>query len=111
MSSRALCLSLVALALFIVVTELAGQRSCDLTSSRTWVSTQTNDAYVSYISAPRFECTDGTRMQADSSVHFEATAFSQLFGNVVFRDDQQELHADRAQYFELVGRLQAQVYR
>jgi len=47
-------------------------------------------------------------MQADSSVHFEATAFSQLFGNVVFRDEGKELHADRAQYFERVGRLQAQ---
>jgi lipopolysaccharide export system protein LptA len=63
---------------------------------------------VSYISAPRFECDDGTRIQADSSVHFEATAFSQLFGNVVFRDEGKELNADRAQYFERVGRLQAQ---
>ena len=113
MSSRALRLSLVALALFLAVTELtgqerAGQRSCDLTSSLQLVSNQTNNARVSYISAPRFECTDGTRMQADSSVHFEATAFSQLFGNVVFRDEGKELHADRAQYFERVGRLQAQ---
>ncbi len=113
MSSRALRLSLVGLALLLRVTELAGQeraaqRSCDLTSSLQLVSNQTNDARVSYISAPRFECTDGTRMQADSSVHFEATAFSQLFGNVVFREEGKELHADRAQYFERVGRLQAQ---
>ena len=113
MSSRALRLSLVGLALFFAVMELAGQqragqRSCDLTSSLQLVSNQTNDARVSYISAPRFECTDGTRMQADSSVHFEATAFSQLFGNVVFREEGKELHADRAQYFERVGRLQAQ---
>ena len=108
MSSRALRLPLVGLALLLAVTELAGQRSCDLTSSLRLVSTQANDAYVSYISAPRFECDDGTRIQADSSVHFEATAFSQLFGNVVFRDEGKELNADRAQYFERVGRLQAQ---
>ncbi len=113
MSSRALRLSLVGLALLLAVTELTGQepaaqRSCDLTSSLQLVSNQTNDARVSYISAPRIECTDGTRMQADSSVHFEATAFSQLFGNVVFREEGKELHADRAQYFERVGRLQAQ---
>jgi len=96
------------LAFLFVVTELAGQRTCDLTSSRQFVSDQTNDARVNYISAPRIECTDGTRIQADSSVTFEATSFSQLYGNVVFRDDQKELHADRAQYFERVGRLQAQ---
>ena len=108
MPSRALRLPLVGLALLFAVTELAGQRSCDLTSSRQLVSNQTNDARVSYISAPRFECTDGTRIQADSSVTFEATSFSQLFGSVVFRDDQKELHADRAQYFSRVGRLQAQ---
>ena len=113
MSSRALRLFLVGFALLLRVTELTGQepaaqRSCDLTSSLQLVSNQTNDARVSYISAPRIECTDGTRMQADSSVHFEATAFSQLFGNVVFREEGKELHADRAQYFERVGRLQAQ---
>ena len=108
MSSRALRLPLVGLALLLAVTELAGQRSCDLTSSLRLLSTQANDSYVSYISAPRFECDDGTRIQADSSVHFEATAFSQLFGNVVFRDEGKELNADRAQYFERVGRLQAQ---
>ena len=113
MSSRALRLSLVGLALLLAVTELAGQepagqRTCDLTSSLRLVSNQTNDARVSYISAPRFECTDGTRIQADSSVTFEATSFSQLFGSVVFRDEGKELHADRAQYFSRVGRLQAQ---
>ena len=108
MSSRALRLPPVGLALLLAVTELAGQRSCDLASSLRLLSTQSNDAYVSYITAPRFECDDGTRMQADSSVHFEATAFSQLFGNVIFRDEGKELTADRAQYFERVGRLQAQ---
>jgi lipopolysaccharide export system protein LptA len=109
MSSRALRLPLVGLALLFTGTEVAGQQSsCDLISSRRVLSTQTNQARVSYVAAPRFECTDGTRIEADSSVTFEATSFTQLFGNVVFRDGQRELFADRAQYFSRVGRLQAQ---
>ena len=108
MSIRALCVPLVGLALLFAVTELAGQRICDLTSSLGLVLRGPIDERVSYISVPRIECDDGTTMRADSSVHFEATSFSQLFGHVVFRDDRQELHADRAQYFENVGRLQAQ---
>ena len=108
MSSRALRLPLVGLALLFAGTEAAGQASCDLTSSRQVVSNETNRARVSYVSAPRFECTDGTRIEADSSVTFEATSFSQLFGAVIFRDDRRELRADRAQYFSRVGRLQAQ---
>ena len=110
MSSRALRLSLMGLAFLFAVTELAGQRLCDITSSDLImiVSNQRNDGRVSYVTAPRFECDDGTSIRADSSVHFEATSFSQLFGSVVFRDNSWELHADRAQYFERVGRLQAQ---
>ena len=109
MFSRALRLPLVGLALLFAGTEVAGQgSSCDLRSSRGVVSNQTNNARVSYVSAPRFECTDGTRIEADSSVTFEATSFTQLFGDVIFRDDHRELYADRAQYFSRVGRLQAQ---
>ena len=109
MSSRALCLPLVGLALLFAGTEVAGQQSsCDLESSRRVVSTQTNRSRVIYVSTPRFECPDGTRIEADSSVTFEATAFTQLFGNVIFRDGRRELFADRAQYFSNVGRLQAQ---
>jgi lipopolysaccharide export system protein LptA len=108
MSSRALRLPLVGLALFFAVTELAGQRSCDFTSYRKLALVQTNDRYVSYVSAPRFECDDGTRIRADSAVYFEATSFAQLFRNVVFRDGEKELEADRAQYFDRAGRLQAQ---
>ena len=109
MSSRALHLLLVGLALLFAGTEAAGQQaSCDLRSSRRVVSNQTSNARVSYVSAPRFECTDGTRIEADSSITFEATSFTQLFGDVIFRDDHRELYADRAQYFSRVGRLQAQ---
>ena len=108
MSSRALRLPLVGLALLFGGTEAAGQQSCELTSSRRVVSNQTNDSRVSYFSVPRFECDDGMRIEADSSVTFQATSFTQLFGNVIFRNDQRELYADRAQYFDGVGRLQAQ---
>jgi len=108
MSSRALRLPLVGLALLFTATEVVGQRICDLTNFRELQSVQTNDGRVTYISIPRFECDDGTRMQADSSVHFEATAFSQLFGNVLFQDNRKELIADFAQYYERVGRLEAQ---
>ena len=72
------------------------------------VSNQSSNARVIYVSAPRFECTDGTSIEADSSVTFDATSFTQLFGEVIFRDGQRELYADRAQYFSRVGRLQAQ---
>ena len=109
MSSRAVRLPLVGLALLFAGTEAAGQQStCDLESSLRIISTQTNQARVSYVTVPRFECADGTRIEADSSVTFEATSFTQLFGNVIFRDGQRELTADRAQYFNRVGRLQAQ---
>ncbi len=109
MSSRALCLPLVSLALLFAGREVTGQQSpCDLESSSRVGSTQMNQARVIYVSTPRFQCNDGTRIEADSSVTFEATAFTQLFGNVIFRDGQRELFADRAQYFSNVGRLQAQ---
>ena len=108
MSSRALRLPVLGLAFFFTVTDAAGQRSCDLIDSELFNLRQTNDARISYVSAPRFECDDGTRIEADSSVTFEATSFTQLFGNVVFRDPERELHSDRAQYFDRVGRLQAQ---
>ena len=108
MSSQALRVSLVGLAFLLAVTELAGQRSCDLTSFDRFQSIQTNDVYVTYTSAPRIECDDGTSIRADSSVYHESTSFYELFGNVVFREVGRELNADRAQYFERVGRLQAQ---
>jgi hypothetical protein len=98
----------VLLAIVLAITEASAQRTCDLSRSRQVTSTQGGGGRVSYVSRPLFECTDGTLIEADSSVTFEATSFSQLFGQVVFRDGQRELHSDRAQYFSSVGRLQAQ---
>ena len=100
----------VAPVLFLLaVTNLAAQkRTCDLIDSRLVSSVTQGAGRVSHVSLPRFLCTDGTRIEADSSVTFEANSFTQLFGNVLFRDGTQELQAERAQYFSRAGRLQAQ---
>ena len=100
----------VAHVLFLLaVTNLAAQnRTCDLIDSRLVSSVTERGGRVSHVSLPRFLCTDGTRIEADSSVTFEANSFTQLFGNVLFRDGTQELEAERAQYFSRAGRLQAQ---
>ena len=100
----------VAPVLFLLaVTNLAAQnRTCDLIDSRLVSSVTETGGRVSHVSLPRFLCTDGTSIEADSSVTFEANSFTQLFGNVLFRDGTQELEAERAQYFSRAGRLQAQ---
>ena len=86
----------------------AQNRTCDLIDSRQVNSVTQTGGRVSHVVLPRFLCTDGTRIEADSSVTFEANSFTQLFGNVLFRDGPQELLAERAQYFSRAGRLQAQ---
>ena len=91
------------------VTDVAAQdRTCDLADSDQVNSITQSGGRVSHVSRPRFYCTDGTRIEADSSVTFEANSFTQLYGNVLFRDGPQELLAERAQYFSRAGRLQAQ---
>ena len=91
------------------VTALVAQdRTCDLIDSDQVNSVTQSGGRVSHVARPRFLCTDGTRIEADSSVTFEANSFTQLFGNVLFRDGPQELLAERAQYFSRAGRLQAQ---
>ncbi len=93
----------------LAVTNLPAQnRTCDLIDSRLVSSVTERGGRVSHVSLPRFLCTDGTRIEADSSVTFEANSFTQLFDNVLFRDGTQELEAERAQYFSRAGRLQAQ---
>ena len=93
----------------LAVTDLAGQaRTCDLIDSQQVNSVTQGGGRVSHVTRPRFLCTDGTRIEADSSVTFESNSFTQLFGSVLFRDGPQELLADRAQYFSGAGRIQAQ---
>jgi lipopolysaccharide export system protein LptA len=46
-------------------------------------------------------------ISADSAVVFEASSYSQLFGNVSFRDEETRLVADTAHYFAEAERLNA----
>ena len=86
----------------------AQNHTCDLLDSRRVNSITREDRRISHVSSPRFFCTDGTQIKADSSITFEATSFTQFFGNVHIRDGIQELLAERAQYSSRTGHLQAQ---
>ncbi len=66
-----------------------------------------NGSRVSYFSAPTILCAEGLRISADSAVVYEATDYTQLFGNVVFQDPDSRLTADRANYFNQEDRLRA----
>ena len=93
----------------VLAAELVSQdRTCDLVDSQQVNSVTQSGGRVSHVARPRFLCTDGTRIEADSSVTFESNSFTQFFGNVRFRDGPQELIADRVQYFSRAGRIQAQ---
>ena len=86
----------------------AQERTCDLVESRQARTITQPDGRVNHVSQPRFQCSDGARIEADSSVTFEATFVTQLYGSVRFRDGIRELLSDRAQYFSGPGRLEAQ---
>ena len=86
----------------------AQNHTCDLIDSRRVNSITREDRRISHVSSPRFFCTDGTQIEADSSITFEATSFTQFFGNVHIRDGIQELLAERAQYSSRTRHLQAQ---
>jgi lipopolysaccharide export system protein LptA len=62
---------------------------------------------ITYISRPRFICSEGVRIQADSAVANSALGFSHFMGNVRYRDRTRELEADEARYFSREARLQA----
>ena len=86
----------------------AQQRTCDLVESRQARAITQPDGRVNHVSQPRFQCSDGARIEADSSVTFEASFVTRLYGSVRFRDGIRELLSDRAQYFSGPGRLDAQ---
>ncbi|MXW18346.1 MAG: hypothetical protein F4Z83_12480, partial [Gemmatimonadetes bacterium] len=48
-----------------------------------------------------YECTDGTRILADSAVVWEHSGNAFFFGNVHFEDPDTELDADSARYFDI----------
>ena len=92
-----------------VIADLTAQnQTCDLIDSRRVHSITREDRRIIHVSSPRFFCTDGIHIEADSSITFEATSFTQFFGDVRFHDGIQEILAERAQYSSRTGRLQAQ---
>ncbi|MEX2527425.1 MAG: hypothetical protein WEA09_07285 [Gemmatimonadota bacterium] len=87
--------------------EVAAQTNCELVQSRNLVNLELGTGRASYISAPRIRCQDGTRIQADSAAVFQASGFTQLFGAVLFEDEETLLTADRAHFFNQQARLLA----
>lgn len=62
---------------------------------------------VTRVIRPRFVCSDGVRISADSAVAYSAQNMAHLFGAVRYVDGGRELLADEARYFSQQGRLQA----
>ncbi|GMR13272.1 MAG: hypothetical protein BMS9Abin29_1477 [Gemmatimonadota bacterium] len=87
----------------------AGQaRDCQLVSAeKSTTRGREGQSRRSWITKPVFQCDGGTRIQADSSVHFHGSALHQFYGNVRFVDQGREMSAQFAQFFARTGRLDA----
>lgn len=86
-----------------------GARSCELIRNQ-WVYIRVlgDNSRNSYVSGPlEVRCDGGVRIQADSAVIYEASGYTQLFGNVMFEDPQKRLTSERANYFDNDRRLVA----
>jgi lipopolysaccharide export system protein LptA len=82
--------------------------ACDVPSNQGFFSVALSDGTrILYFSSPTFACPGGMVISADSAVVFEASSYSQLFGNVSFRDEDTRLAADTAHYFAEAERLNA----
>ena len=86
----------------------AQSRDCELVSAEKSITRGSENASRrSWITKPVFRCDGGTRIQADSSVHFHGSALHQFYGDVTFVDQGREMSAQFAQYFARTGRLDA----
>jgi len=85
----------------------AQSRDCELVSAEKSITRGPDASRRSRITEPVFRCDGGTRIQADSSVHFHGSALHQFYGNVIFVDRGREMTAQFAQYFARTGRLDA----
>ncbi len=86
----------------------AQSRDCELVSAEKSITRgPQNASRRSWITKPVFRCDGGTRIQADSSVHFHGSALHQFYGNVKFVDQGREMSAQFAQFFARTGRLDA----
>ncbi|MFV2006948.1 MAG: hypothetical protein ACC667_05855, partial [Longimicrobiales bacterium] len=87
---------------------LAQSRDCELVSAEKSRTRGPDDrSRRSWITKPVFQCEGGTRIRADSSVHFQGSALHQFYGNVIFVDQGREMSAQFAQFFARTGRLDA----
>jgi hypothetical protein len=79
-----------------------------LDGTRNVNSLGSNSGRVTYMSRPLLRCRDGRYIEADSLVHYEVSGYTNMIGRVLFRADGRELRANEAQYFENIGRLEAE---
>jgi lipopolysaccharide export system protein LptA len=86
-----------------------GMGECEVPSHQGFTSfTYGDGGRILYFSSPTFSCPGGTWISADSARVFEATNYTDLFGNVVFSDEDMRLTSDLAQYWADQLRLEAQ---
>ncbi len=103
---------LVGILLLTAVRPLAGQvgaeGDCEVPDHDGFTQqTQSNGSRIFFFRYPTIRCSGGTWINADSARIFEFNSYSQLFGNVIFRDGDTRLTADEARYFSRARRLRA----
>jgi len=79
--------------------------NCDLVDYRVW--TGDNVLGIHYLGRPTLVCPDGTRIQADSAVVYDATARTEMMGSVRFDHPERTLRAEYADFHEREDRLYA----
>lgn len=62
---------------------------------------------VTYVGTPRLRCSDGVSVVADSAVFYDASSLYEFLGTVRLDDPETRLDAERVQYFQNVGRIDA----
>jgi len=83
---------------------------CDVPSHQGLVmTTLSNDTRMLFFQSPILRCPGGVRISADSARVYESTNYSELWGDVVFWDQDSRLTAGHAQYFSDQGRLVADI--
>ena len=85
-----------------------GDAGCDVPNHGGMVmTTLSNETRMFFFTSPTIRCPGGVRITADSARVFESTNYTQLWGDVVFSDEDSRLSANQAQYFSEERRLVA----
>jgi lipopolysaccharide export system protein LptA len=86
-----------------------GDAGCDVPNHGGMVmTTLSNQTRMFFFTSPTIRCPGGVRISADSARVYESTNYNQLWGHVVFSDQDSRLSSDQAQYFSDQRRLVAQ---